>query len=38
MTKKELVDALAAKTDSSSAAADRAVNTLVEIMSGTLKK
>jgi DNA-binding protein HU-beta len=38
MTKKELVDAFAAKTDSSGAAADRAVNALVEIISGTLKK
>ncbi|SFH34495.1 DNA-binding protein HU-beta [Nitrosospira sp. Nsp14] len=38
MTKKELVDALAAKTDASGAAADRAVNALVEIISDTLKK
>jgi DNA-binding protein HU-beta len=38
MTKKELIDALAAKTDSSGAAADRAVSALVEIISDTLKK
>ena len=38
MNKKELVDAMAAKTDSSGAAADRAVNALVEIISDTLKK
>ena len=38
MNKKELVDALAVKTDSSSAAANRAVNALVEIISDTLKK
>ena len=38
MNKKELVSAMAAKTDSSDAAADRAVNALVEIISDTLKK
>jgi DNA-binding protein HU-beta len=38
MTKKELVDALAPKTDSSGAAADRAENALVEVISGALKK
>jgi DNA-binding protein HU-beta len=38
MNKKERVDAMAAKTDSSGAAADRAVNALVEIISDTLKK
>lgn len=38
MTKKELVNAMAAKTDSSGAAADRAVNALVEIISDTLGK
>ena len=38
MNKKELVDAIAGKTDSSGAAADRAVNALIEIISDTLKK
>ena len=38
MNKKELVDAMAEKTDSSGAAADRVVNALVEIISDTLKK
>ena len=38
MNKKELVDVMAAKTDSSGAAADRAVDALVEIISDTLKK
>ena len=38
MNKKELVDALAVKTDSSGVAADRTVNALVEIISDTLKK
>jgi hypothetical protein len=38
MNKKELVDAMAAKTDCSGAAADRAENALVEIISDTLKK
>ena len=35
---KELVDVLAAKTDSSGVAADRAVTALIEIISDTLKK
>ena len=38
MNKKELVNAMAAKTDTSGAAADRAVNALVEIISDALKK
>ena len=38
MNKKELVNAMAAKTDSSGAAADRAVNAPGEIISDTLKK
>ncbi len=38
MNKKELVAAMAAKTDASGAAADRAVNALVEIISDALKK
>jgi DNA-binding protein HU-beta len=38
MNKKELVTAMAAKTNSSAAAADRAVNALVEIISESLKK
>ena len=38
MNKEELVDAIAGKTDSSGAAADRAVNALIEIISDTLKK
>jgi DNA-binding protein HU-beta len=38
MNKKELVSAMAAKTDCSGAAADRAVNALVEIISDTLKE
>lgn len=38
MNKKELVDAMAARTDTSGAAADRAVNALAEIISDTLKK
>ena len=37
MNKKELIDAMATKTDSSGGA-DRAVNALVEIISDTLKK
>ena len=37
MNKKELVNAMAAKTDTSGAAADRAVNALVEIISDALK-
>ena len=38
MNKKELVAAMAARTDTSGAAADRAVNALIEIISDTLKK
>ena len=38
MNKKEFVDAMALKTDTSRVAADRAVNALVEIISDTLKK
>ena len=38
MNKKELVAAMAAKTDASGVAADCAVNALVEIISDTLKK
>jgi DNA-binding protein HU-beta len=38
MNKKELVSAMAAKTDCSGAAADRAVNALIEIISESLKK
>jgi len=38
MNKKELVNAIAAKTDSSGAAAERAVNAVLEIISNTLKK
>jgi DNA-binding protein HU-beta len=38
MNKKELVDAMAAKTHSSGAAANGAVNALVEIISESLKK
>ncbi|SFH58762.1 bacterial nucleoid protein Hbs [Nitrosospira sp. Nsp14] len=38
MNKKELVAAMAAKTGSSSAAADRAVNAMLEIISDALKK
>ncbi len=38
MNKKELADAIAAKTDSSGAAAERAVNAVLEIISNTLKK
>ncbi len=38
MNKKELADAIAAKTDSSGAAAERAVNAVLEIISDTLKK
>jgi DNA-binding protein HU-beta len=38
MNKKELVEAMAAKTGSSGAAAGSVVNALVEIMSDTLKK
>jgi DNA-binding protein HU-beta len=38
MNKKELVNAMAAKTDCSGVAADRAVNAIVEIISDMLKK
>jgi DNA-binding protein HU-beta len=38
MNRKELIDALAAKTNSSKADADRAIGGLIEIISGTLKK
>ena len=38
MNKKEFVDAMAVKTDCSGAAADRAVNAVIEIISDTLKK
>jgi len=38
MNRKELVDALAAKTESTKADAERAVGALIDIISGTLKK
>ncbi len=38
MNRKELVAALAKKTDSSNAAADRNIAALIEIISATLKK
>jgi DNA-binding protein HU-beta len=38
MNKKELVNAMAAKTDSSGAGADRALNAMLEIISDSLKK
>jgi len=38
MNRKELVDALAAKTDSTKADAERAVGALIDIVSDTLKK
>ena len=38
MNKKELIDAMAAKTGSSKADAERAVSALIEIISDTLKK
>jgi DNA-binding protein HU-beta len=38
MNRKELVDALAAKTDSTKADAERAVGALIDIISSTLKK
>lgn len=38
MNRKELIDALAAKTDSSKAEADRNIGALIEIISATLKK
>lgn len=38
MNRKELIDALAAKTDSSKADADRNIGGLIEIITATLKK
>jgi DNA-binding protein HU-beta len=38
MNRKELVDALAAKTESTKADAERNVGALIDIISGTLKK
>jgi DNA-binding protein HU-beta len=38
MTKKELIDAIAAKTGSSKVDAERAVGALIEVVSDTLKK
>ena len=38
MNKKELIDAMAAKTGSSKADAERAVGALIEVISDTLKK
>jgi len=38
MNRKELVDALAAKTESTKADAERAIGALIDIISGTLKK
>lgn len=38
MNRKELVDALAVKTDSTKADAERNVGALIDIISGTLKK
>ena len=38
MTKKELIEAIAAKTDSSKAEAERTVSALIEVISETLKK
>ncbi len=38
MNRKELVDALAAQTDSTKVAAERAVGALIDIISDTLKK
>jgi Bacterial DNA-binding protein len=38
MNKKELIDALAAKTNSSKAQTDRSISALIEIISGTLKR
>jgi len=38
MNRKELVDALAAKTESTKADAERAVSGLIDIISATLKK
>ncbi|OGS96746.1 MAG: DNA-binding protein [Gallionellales bacterium RBG_16_56_9] len=38
MNRKELIDALSAKTDSSKADADRNIGALIEIITATLKK
>ncbi len=38
MNRKELVDALAGKTESSKAEADRTLGALIEVISGALKK
>ncbi len=38
MNRKELVAALAKKTDSSNAATDRTISALIEVISATLKK
>ncbi len=38
MNRKELIDALAAQTDSTKADAERSVAALIDIISGTLKK
>lgn len=38
MNRKELIEALAAKTDSTKADAERSVAALIDIISGTLKK
>lgn len=38
MNRKELIDALAAKTDSTKADAERSVSALIDIVSATLKK
>lgn len=38
MNRKELIDALAAKTESSKADADRSIGALIDIISGALKK
>ncbi|HEY4698507.1 MAG TPA: HU family DNA-binding protein [Gallionella sp.] len=38
MNRKELIDALAAKTDSSKADADRNIGALIEVITATLKK
>lgn len=38
MNRKELIEALAAKTESTKADAERSVSAMIEIISGTLKK
>lgn len=38
MNRKELIDALAAKTDSTKADADRNISALIEVITATLKK